>query len=54
MKKETIKMIEKKSDTLSAKFRAEGNKSFQASDFFNALILYNKVNENKCAYWIFS
>lgn len=46
-------MVEKKSDSLSAKFRAEGNQSFAKKKFFDALMLYNKVRKkNMC--WIFS
>lgn len=48
--KKWFKMVIKKSDTLSAKFRAEGNKTFQKGDYFNALVLYNKVKRKKtCA-----
>lgn len=48
-----MKMIEKKSDNLSVKIRAEGNKCFQKGSFFNALTLYNKVKKVTTCFWIF-
>lgn len=36
-------MVEKKSDQISIKHKEEGNKKFLKSDFFNALVSYNKV-----------
>lgn len=43
---QVIKMVEKKSDSFSAKFREEGNSSFQQRDYFKSLTLFNKVMKN--------
>lgn len=42
-------MVEKKSDSLSDKYRAEGNQSFAKKKFFDALMFYNKVRKKTCA-----
>ena len=47
-------MVEKNSDSFSAKFRDEGNRSFQQGDFFFSLTLYNKVMKKKIIRWFFS